>query len=401
MRQAFSASASLSLCLLVSGFVASAENPHADVKHAEKHDVSPPLKEIPPVPEPPGPPHELRPLRLVPRQPSGAPQQDTALQSAAAPLVSTTAGLNFAGVGNGFTGPQGAYSDVTAPPDTNGAAGVTQYVQWVNTSFAIFDKSGNPILGPITGNTLWSGFGGPCESNNDGDIMVKFDRAAGRWFFSQLAVSGGPPYYQCIAVSTGIDATGSYNRYAFSFTNLNDYPKWGIWPDAYYLSFNQFQGNTFLGAEACAVDRNQMLSGGPATIHCFTLNSSLGAILPSDLDGNTPPPAGAPDYFLGIASNSLNLWKLHADFVNPNNSTFTGPTNIPVAAYSQACNGGGTCIPQSGTSQQLDSLGDRPMYRLAYRNFGDHEALVATHSITSGKSVAVRWYEVRNPSTSP
>lgn len=99
---------------------------------------------------------------------------------------------------------------------------------------------------------------------------------------------------------------------------------------------------------------------------------------------------------MSFGSNSLNLWKFHVDWTTPANTTFTGPTSLPVASFAAACNGG-TCIPQLGTSQQLDSLGDRLMYRLAYRNFGDHESLVVNHSVTAGSSVGVRWYEIRNP----
>jgi hypothetical protein len=203
-----------------------------------------------------------------------------------------------------------------------------------------------------------------------------------------------------VAVSTTSDATGSYARYAFSQPNFPDYPKLGVWPDGYYLSFNMFRGNTFVGGSACAFDRSKMLAGAPASQICFPLSSSFGGLLPSDLDGATAPPAGSPNYYLNFGSNSLNLWKFHADFATPSNSTFTGPTNIPVAAFSPAC-GGGTCIPQFGTSQQLDSLADRLMYRLAYRNFGDHESLVVNHSVTAGSSVGVRWYELRSPNATP
>src|SRR5207249_1512865 len=93
----------------------------------------------------------------------------------------------------------------------------------------------------------------------------------------------------------------------------------------------------------------------------------------------------------------LQMWKFHVDWTTPANSTFIGPATIPVAAFSAACSGGGTCVPQSGTTQKLDSLADRLMYRLAYRNFGDHESLVVNHSVTVGSSVGVRWYELRNP----
>jgi hypothetical protein len=311
--------------------------------------------------------------------------------------VGTTAKLNFAGVGNGDYG----FAPNAAPPDTNGAVGATQYVHWVNESFAVFNKSTGALeFGPAAGNTLWSGFGGGCQTNNDGDIIAQYDKAAGRWIMTQFSVST-TPFLQCVAVSTTSDATGTWFRYSFQFTNFPDYPKLGVWPDAYYMTFNMFSGNTFAGAQLCALQRSAMLTGAPAAEHCFQLSSSFGGVLPADLDGSTAPPSGSPEYFLNFGSNSLNLWKFHVDFTTPSNTTLTGPTNIPVAAFTEAC-GGGTCIPQSGTKQKLDSLADRLMYRLAYRNFGTFETMVANHSIatTSAKS-GVRWYEVRNPAGTP
>ncbi|HCC58513.1 MAG TPA: hypothetical protein DEQ47_14895, partial [Solibacterales bacterium] len=107
-------------------------------------------------------------------------------------------------------------------------------------------------------------------------------------------------------------------------------------------------------------------------------------------------------FFLNFGSNSLNLWKFHVDWATPASTTLTGPTNIPVDTFTAACSGGGACIPQPGTSQKLDSLADRLMYRLAYRNFGTHESLVVNHSVTASGSkrsqvTGVRWYELRNP----
>jgi hypothetical protein len=273
----------------------------------------------------------------------------------------------------------------------------------VNTSFAVFNKfAGSVLYGPVAGNTLWQGFGGVCETTNDGDPIVQYDKSAQRWVLSQLSVTGGA-YYECVAVSTTSDATGSYYRYAFPMPAFNDYPKMGVWSDAYYMSFNLFQDESgpFLGAYACALDRANMLVGATtrATV-CFQLSSAYGGLLPSDLDGRTAPPSGSPDYFVNLGSNALNLWQFHVDFDTPANSTFTGPTSIPVAAFSLACNGG-ACVPQPNSFQILDSLGDRLMYRLAYRNFGDHESIVASHSVAAGNSVGVRWYEIRSPGGMP
>jgi len=373
-----------------------------EIRQSIKHDLSPPLRAIARPPQPRGF-REAEPLRRLPVQMPKFEQQDSALQRMLAPLVGTTPGLNFPGVGTGDYG----FAPDAAPPDTNGAAGATQFVQWVNESFAVFDKTtGAKLLGPVAGNSLWSGFGGGCESNNDGDIIVQYDKINNRWILTQFSVST-TPYLQCVAVSTSSDATGSYNRYSFNYgsTEFPDYPKLGVWPDAYYISFNMFT-NTFTGAQVCAYDGARMRAGSSATQVCFHLSSSFGGLLPSDLDGATLPPAGSPNFFLNFGSNSLNLWKFHVNFATPASSTLTGPTNIPVAAFTAACSGGGACIPQPGTSQKLDSLADRLMYRLAYRNFGDHESLVVNHSVSVGgrgqsKSVGVRWYELRSPNGTP
>src|SRR5436190_5599333 len=146
-----------------------------------------------------------------------------------------------------------------------------------------------------------------------------------------------------------------------------------------------------------ALDRTRMLNGMSATQQTVTLLTTYGSLLPATLDGRTAPPAGSPDYFADLASNALHLWKFHVDWSNVLNTTFTGPTTLAVAAFSQACSGT-TCIPQSGTTQKLDSLADRLMYRLAYRHFADgHEAMVVNHSVNPGTGAlsGVRWYELR------
>ena len=370
---------------------------------AVHHDTSRPLRDMPQgstnrVPD------RVRENRHLPLSPGRG--SDGALQVASGAPAAASTPAGFAGVGNGDYG----FAPNAAPPDTNGAVGATQYVQWVNESFAVFDKTTHAIAPgfPKTGNTLWAGFGGGCETNNDGDPVAQYDKAAGVWVLTQFSVST-TPYLQCVAVSTTSDATGSYHRYAFSYgsTQFNDYPKLGVWPDGYYVTYNIFNnGTTFAGSKVCALDRAQMLTGGAATQQCIQLGTSYGGLLPSDLDGTIAPPTGAPNYLLNIGSNSLNLWRFHADFTTPANSTFTGPTNIPVAAFSPAC-GGGTCIRQAGTSQKLDSLADRLMYRLAYRHFADgHEALVVNHSVKVSGSRrtevdGVRWYEIRSPGTAP
>jgi hypothetical protein len=390
------------MLLLVSGPGTRAQSAYPmEVINANHQDVSPPLRDV--VPFAPDTTkqreHPLHPIHALKANATNPP--DGAVQTNTSTALATTAGLNFEGLGQGEYG----FTPNAAPPDTNASVGSTQVVEWVNESFAIFNKSTGALVdGPITGNTLWSGFGGGCETNNDGDPIVHFDRIAQRWVFTQFSVST-TPYLQCVAVSTTADATGTYNRYSFQMPSFPDYPKLGVWPDAYYMTFNMFSGNSFVGGRACALNSAAMQAGSAATAVCFQLSSSFGGLLPADLDGATLPPTGSNEFFLNFGTNSLNLWKFHVDFTTTSNSTFTGPTNLVVAAFSEAC-GGGACVPQSGTSQRLDSLGDRLMYRLAYRNFGTHQSLVAAHSVQVGTSrkdpyTGVRWYELRNPAGTP
>ena len=388
----------LLFCLLCIPNSARSQGP-PEVSTDVNHDLSPALRDLPQAPSPVEPKH-IKPVRPTHLPGPFAPQPDPVLQSSAGPLVSVTNGVNAQGVGVGL----GNFSDCCAPPDTNGAAGATQFVQWVNLDFAVFSKTtGALVAGPTAGNTLWSGFGGPCETSNDGDPIAQYDKAAGRWVLAQPVFSS--PFMYCVAVSTTSDATGTYNRYAFSMPNFPDYPKLGVWPDGYYASFNMFSGNTFVGARACAFDRTAMLAGNAATQICFQESSSVPSLLPSDLDGATAPPTGSPNFFMNFGSNSLNLFRFHVDFSTPAGSTFTGPTTISVAAFTEACSGG-TCVPQPSTSQKLDSLGDRLMYRLAYRNRSGTESLLVNHSIhVSGSKrnqvTGVRWYEIQSPNGTP
>jgi len=388
--------ASVLACFVLSSCIAGFAQSRMTVRRDVHRDVSAPLREmILQAPPPSLEKHEAEPVRRIPLPPGLTQQEDSVQQRTVVPFTPVV-GTSFEGLGAGQYG----FTVNSAPPDTNGTVGATQYVQWVNTSFAIFNKSsGALIAGPTAGNTLWSGFGGGCQTNNDGDPVVLYDKAAQRWVFSQFSVTT-TPYLQCIAVSTTSDATGTYNRYSFQYGNFDDYPKMGVWSDGYYETFNMFNGNTFVGADACAYNRTAMLAGSAATQVCFQQGSSVGGLLPSDIDGTTAPPSGSPNYMVYFGTNNLNLFKFHVDFNTPANSTFTGPTVIPVAAFSPLCSGG-TCVPQPGTTQQLDSLADRLMYRLAYRNFGTHESLVVNHSVTAGSGGGVRWYEIQNPSGTP
>ena len=378
---------------------------------ALQNDTSDALESIPVIPPKQSRPDpDLNELRPLPKR--GGPAifppgkfTDPALQRTEPGLALTipTPLQNFEGVNN---------VNGVLPPDTNGDVGPNHYVQWVNLSFAIYSKSGALLYGPAAGNTLWTGFGGPCQSSNDGDPIVQYDHLADRWMMSQFALPNYPsgPFYQCIAVSQTGDPTGAWYRYAFQISNtkLNDYPKFGVWPDGYYMSVNQFVGNTWGGAGVVAFERNKMLLGQPAQavyFDLFAVDPNLGGMLPSDLDGPAPA-AGTPNYYLQVDDNGfgypqdqIEVWQFSVNWSNPSTSTFTQAGVLPTAAFdSDMCAGSRNCIPQQGTSVKLDAISDRLMYRLQYRNFGSYQTMVLNHTVdtNSADHAGIRWYELRN-----
>jgi hypothetical protein len=364
------------------------------VGHSVKNDTSQALRTMPRIAPRPNREHEVNINPSIYK--ASSPKPDAALQTRHFKNNMPSPTLNFDGIG--FPG----VNCSCAPPDTNGEVGSTQYVQIVNSGFQVFDKTtGASVLGPLSIDSVWSGFGGVCESGS-GDPVALYDQIADRWLISQFAGAGSPTD-ECVAVSTSDDATGSWNRYDFHLgPNFYDYPKLSVWPDAYYMTTNVFNsaGTAFFGPEPWALDRTAMLNGDPATFVTFTdpayYNPGADAILPADLDGSNLPPAGAPDPFLELGSdtNSWPLWRFHVDFATPANSTFTLGTDLTPAAYSVLCGG---CVPQGGTTSLLDTLSDRGMFRLTYRRFGDgHEALVGNMSVAANGTGGVRWFEITN-----
>ena len=378
---------------------------------AEKHDVSPALRDVPAIPLVAAPPA----FREIPRQPlpRRGPKPgvlDPMLQATPGTQAIPSTLQSFEGISNAA---QSTVSGFTvAPPDTNGDVGPNHYVQWVNLAFAIYDKAGGKVYGPAAGKTLWSGFGGPCQTSNDGDPIVLYDHLADRWLFSQFALPNFPsgPFYQCIAVSTTGDPTGSYNRYAFlvSQDKMNDYPKFGVWPDGYYMSVNQFAASSWAGQGVVAFERAKMLNGASAGMVYFDMfgtDPNLGGMLPSDLDGPAPP-SGTPNYFVqfdddswGYSPDQLQVWAFSVDWSSPGGSTFTRLTALPTAPFdSNLCGYARNCIPQPSRRKKLDALSDRLMYRLQYRHFSDHDSLVTNHTVdVDGTDHAgIRWYELRD-----
>lgn len=382
------------------------------ISQSLRNDVSPPLSSIAPKQVPEGA-RPVVPMFTLPKAEkslkAGKPTlQLDKLQNWIGDTLMPSPINSFEGVSN---------VNGVLPPDTQGDVGPNHYVQWVNLSFAIWDKDGNLLYGPAAGNTLWSGFGGICETNNDGDPITLYDPIADRWLMSQFALGFPNNFHQCIAISQTGDPTGSWYRYDFqvSTSKMNDYPKFGVWPDAYYMTANQFDGATFgwAGAGVWAYERDAMLNGLPAQVVYFDLysvNPNYGGMLPADLDGWNLPPDGAPGIFmewddstwLGDPTDTLRIWEFTVDWNNPGASTFglSGAPNYTIPTTDvdpDMCGFARNCIPQPG-GFALDAISDRLMYRLQYRNFGSYQTLVTNHTVDADGSdhAGIHWFELRD-----
>jgi len=312
---------------------------------------------------------------------------------------------------------------LVSPPDANGSVSSHWYFQWVNSYFTKIDKqTGRMAIKPTNGSQIWRSLRGTlCAQHNDGDPVVIFDKAAGRWLLTQFAVDiERARFSECIAVSANDDPTSSYSLFEYKFPMFNDYPKFGIWRDGYYVTFNMFDHGdhappykdyeyAFAGAQVCVFERDKMLSPSAAVrqsvrMKCFEPRDKNGypawSILPADIDGTTMPPDGSPEYLLAFndAESELMLWRVTVDWTDLDRSEISEPISIKVKPFElTTCGENGqstTCIPQKGTQTLLDSLSERLMYRLSYRNFGDRESLFVTHTVKAGKGSGIRWYEL-------
>ena len=332
------------------------------------------------------------------RQKPPADATDTVRQPAlpAAPAPSPSAnfkGLDFFDWGAGW------------PPDTVGDVGPNHYIQGVNISIGIYNKTGARLVA-FTFDDLFSGTGTPCDDNNSGDPIVNYDPLADRWIISDFAFVGSTgPYYQCFAVSkTGDPVAGGWWLYGIFIhdTEFHDYPKLGVWPDGIYMSANLFDDvDGYVGVRVWAFNRDDFYSGLPVRQISFTLDSSRWSLLPSNFRG-TPPPPGRPNYFVSFQEllpqfngSILFVDEFKVTSWSPPTATFTGPTSVTVAQYREAPYLG-PYIPQMA-GELLDSLADRLMMQNQYRNINGTESLWDMHTVivpNAGPQTGIRWYQL-------
>jgi hypothetical protein len=314
------------------------------------------------------------------------------------------------------------------PPDPVGDVGPNHYVEMVNLAFGVYSKSGTLLLGPVDTGTLWAGFAVPDCQDPSGDPVVLYDQFADRWLLTQFTTSGlddpTKPFWNCVAVSTTGDPTGSYYRYAFETENFQffpDYPKYGVWTDSYVLTTREFGPTVEYGIGVYALEKNKMINGQPARAVSFFLDGNDPAILPlvgdgllpADIDGKQKPMTDSAIPIVGTQDDgggygatfdALNIWDLHVKWRSTPTASLALGTQLATAPFDSIFPCAPTardCLPQPGITdpnQYLDILSyrQRPTWRLAYRNNKTHETLVTTQSVEAAPGVAgARWYEIR------
>jgi hypothetical protein len=336
----------------------------------------------------------------------------SAADSYAVPESNFSVGLNFLGLGNGFAG----YGGGDVSPDIAMAVGDTQVVQWVDSSYAVFDKAtGSPLTGAISASTLFGALSLDCGSSSTEQASVHWDRAVHRWLIA-LNTSGR----SCVAVSSSADATGSFYLYAYQQTPYPLIAKWGVWSNAYYKAQDQYDGRgTYLGANLCGYNRAKMLIGDSSAEEiCLPLSVNDFSPVPADIDSNVPPPSGQDELFAALwDENHLAVYSMHVDFDTPANSFVTGNNGsqlLEVPAFTPGCNGiySGDCVPQHGTNIRLWVGGHfLSGARIAYWDDTPPLSARATpplpapsqhwyivHDVTgNGGNQALRWYEFTAP----
>lgn len=428
----------LALLLITTGVAQSAQKvklniPKPKFAKAVAFDVSPTLRElaaaaglkvVPGLADDVREPREIRPERgpdVADKGYSG----DGALQTtigrvkAEGPTIPAP-GTTFEGLSN--TDNFNVFGFRVNPPDPNGEVGPNNYVEMINLVFGVYDRSGNLLLGPVDTGTLWAGFPITDCTDPSGDPVVLYDQFVDRWILTQFTTAG-PEYWNCVAISTTGDPTGSYYRYAFSTgVNFPDYPKYGVWKDSYVITTREFGPTIEYGIGVYGLEKNKMVDGNPnARVVSFFLDGNdpnilplVGdGLLPADIDGKQKPKNDAKIPLVGTQDDgggygatfdALNIFDFDVKWNSSASATLALNTQLPVAAFDSIFPCAPTsrdCLPQPGitnSAQYLDILSyrQRPTFRLAYRNFKDYEALVTNQSVEALPGVAgARWYEIR------
>ena len=200
------------------------------------------------------------------QKPMPSPYADVALPQGDDPLMYNTPGRNsnFPVLPEVvFDGTDETRANGVVPPDPNGEIGDEYFVETTNTSggtyFTVYDLEGTEVFSLPNLNALWTEF----NVQGFGDPIILWDEGAGRWLLTEFQDFSGTSLL--MAVSETNDPTGSWFVYRLQTPNFPDYPKYGIWPNAYLITTNEPEDDI----PVYAIDRQAMLIGAEAEIQAF------------------------------------------------------------------------------------------------------------------------------------
>ncbi|MDB4438944.1 thrombospondin type 3 repeat-containing protein [bacterium] len=306
---------------------------------------------------------------------------DPVLQKSSPPPPSQNLQVTQSFDGLGFQGAN--------PSDVNADVGPNHLIQMVNGNsgaiFQVFDKSGNILTGPFFLDN-YLGFPGGL-----GDPIVLYDQEADRWMKSEFASAGNHLH---VAISQTNDPLGCWHIYIYDTPNFPDFPKFGIWNDAYIISVNEFSGG-FVTQSVYALDRTKLLTGVANNAQRLTLPDNAYGFhyLPLDVDGAAMAPLGSSPLLIHMNANSIEIWKMDIDFSNPANTSASLDITVNIAPFSANT----ISVDQPNSTTNLAVLFLRMMNRGQYRNFGTHESMVGCFDVdaSGGSGHGVRWFEFR------
>ncbi len=386
--------------LLTSGAYAASTKP--EIMHATRFDVSPPMRDIirnlPPAPTVPE--HEGGYIPNIFIKPDGRVNtwqvpDYSHMQTAPTGTPAPALGASYNGIGN----PTACGGCI--PPDTNGDVSDQHYIQWVNNKWAIYSKTtGAVVQAPTAGNSFFAGFGGKCQTTNEGDPIALWDAQAKRWVMSQFVTTA--PFAQCVAVSVTSDPLGAYYRYEFNWPNFGDYPHMGVWTEenhrqnAYLLTTHEFSGS-FVGAALIAMDRDKMLVGDPSAAMVRFGGYEAYGVQAIHLIGPNEAPGGTCPTFVhfDFEASNYRFWDMCLNWTTPASSTISAPNTVASEPFFPFFDSVPT--PAGGTNY-LDSFGSNTMYRATARAFSKDAptriSLVLNH-VVQGSSLqsGIKWVQ--------
>jgi hypothetical protein len=286
-----------------------------------------------------------------------------------------------------------------APPDSDGAAGLTNFVEFTNGEITIFSKSDGSIVSRSLDNAFWSSAGVTIPAGGLSDPRVLFDPSSQRWFVSEITTVATNNLV-LLAISKDADPTHGFRGVSYTAPPNNqfgDFDTLGVNADGVTIATNNFNGSgtTYLGTSITSIPKADLLSTSPTVANRTTFNDSASSS-GFTLHGvtNFGPSVGHTSV-VAVASTTTSFINGVLDRTNINNVTGPGSATLgPTTPVTVQLTANSVQAHQPDGSQQIDSVDER-IGSNAYQVGGN---IFVAHSIEVGGHDAIR-VTVLNEST--